>query len=272
MVKRRTLLLITEGTSDANALVAPLQKLLDGVQIGDFQVRCDVTTARLFAKDFRQKHRFSPKWNIGQTVDGLIDEYLTQQVKEVTSLGWVAHLTDLDGAYIPDTGILQGPATMSGRLYSTTSIMSPDRDATLRELAEKRRCIDLLVDGKADYRRPIKRSEEWAVPYRLFYMSRNLEHALYGIVHDLDMEEKEDHASNFAMNNLAPGAFRPVLDAMAQMHGGMPDWSSSWAYARDRATFHSLEQGSNLKWVEEFVRTTTARPVPLTQTGRKDSN
>lgn len=87
MPKRRTLLLITEGTSDANALAAPLQKLLNEVRLGDFQVRCDVTTARLFPDDFEGKHHFNPGWNVGQTVDGLVDEYLAQQGREATSLG-----------------------------------------------------------------------------------------------------------------------------------------------------------------------------------------
>ena len=44
MPKRRTLLLITEGTSDANALAAPLQKLLNEVRLGDF--KSDATSPR----------------------------------------------------------------------------------------------------------------------------------------------------------------------------------------------------------------------------------
>ena len=41
MAKKKTLLLITEGTSDANALAAPLQNLLSTVIFGDS--KSDVT-------------------------------------------------------------------------------------------------------------------------------------------------------------------------------------------------------------------------------------
>lgn len=260
MARRRTLLLITEGTSDANALVAPLQNLLEGVRVGDFQVRCDVTVARLFPAGFRRDHGFTPGWDVGRTVDGLVDEYRTRESKSVESLGWIVQLTDLDGAYIPDEAVGQ-EAGLTGRRYSTTGIVSPDRDATLAELAEKRRCIDFLVDTKTDYRRA-SRKQTWRVPYRLFYMSRNLEHALHGIDGDLDRDEKDDFASNFASDNLDPSAFRTSLERASRRHGDSPDWESSWRYARDQNALHSLESGSNLAWIEDFVATHTAGLAP----------
>lgn len=260
MAKRKTLLLITEGTSDANALVAPLQNLLDNVRVGDFQVRCDVTVARLFPAGFRQDHGFTPNWNIGQTVDKLVDEYRTRESKSVESLGWIVHLTDLDGAYIPDDTVEQD-ASLERREYSTTGIVSPDRKATLAELAEKRRCIDILVDAKTDYCRPSKK-QIWHVPYRLFYMSRNLEHALHGVDGDLDRDEKDDFASEFAADNLDPATFRINLEQAEKRHGNMTDWKSSWLYARDRTTCHSLESGSNLIWIEDFVSSHTAGLIP----------
>lgn len=261
MARRKTLLLITEGTSDANALVDPLQNLLGKVRVGDFQVRCDVTVARLFAADFRRKHDFSPEWNIGRTVDALVDEYLARESKSRESLGWIAHLTDLDGAYIPDEAVTQQDG-LPRRRYTDTGIASPSRAATLEEMAEKRRCIDLLVDRKTDYRRASAGRGIRAVPYRLFYMSRNLEHALHGVSRDLGQDEKDDFASDFAEANMDAAVFRATLDEAARRHGGMPDWESSWEYARDRTAFHSLEPGSNLKWIEEFARSHAAGLIP----------
>ncbi|NEG89473.1 hypothetical protein [Bifidobacterium aerophilum] len=260
MPRRRTLLLVTEGTSDANALAAPLQNLLNGVRIGDFQVRCDVTTARLFPDGFKREHGFTPDWNVGRTVDGLIDEYLIREGKSATSLGWIAHLTDLDGAFIPDSAVGQD-VSLTHRAYRATGIISANREATLTQLAEKRRCIDLLVDEKTDFRRKTKKNEAWSVPYRLFYMSRNLEHALHGIVDDLSQDEKDDFASDFASANLDPAMFRRSLEQAAQRHGDMPDWKASWEYARDRSTCHSLESGSNLKWISDFVASCSAMSV-----------
>ena len=257
MPKRRTLLLITEGTSDANALAAPLQNLLNTVRIGDFQVRCDVTTARLFPNDFNEKHGFVPGWNVSRTVDGLVDEYLTRENREATSLGWITHLTDLDGAFIPDSMVVQDDS-LNRRAYSDTGIASPDRSSTLAEMAEKRRCIDMLVDEKTDYRRRIKKHEAWRVPYRLFYMSRNLEHALHGLVGNLSQEEKDGFASDFAEANIDPTVFRRSLDQAARRHGGAVSWDDSWTYARDRSSCHSLESGSNLAWITDFIASTAA--------------
>ena len=243
---------VKEGTSDANALAAPLQNLLSAVNFGDFQVRCDVTTARLFSKDFEEKHGFKPGWDVRVTVDRLVDEYLTRESKEPTSLGWIAHLTDLDGAYIPDANITTD-STLEDRAYSLTGIVSPDADVTRTEQAEKRRCIDMLVDQKTSFQRNIKKTEDWRVPYRLFFMSRNLEHALYGIINSLGSDDKEDHAARFALNNSNQTVFKTKLDNMAQQYGNSASWEESWQYARDRSTCHSLVAGSNLKWIEDFV-------------------
>lgn len=260
MPKRRTLLLITEGTSDANALAAPLQRLLNKVRLGDFQVRCDVTTARLFPDDFEEKHHFKPGWNVGQTVDGLVDEYLAQQGREATSLGWIAHLTDLDGAFIDDSLVAQD-SSLDHRAYSTNGIISPSRSATLAELEEKRRCINILVDDKKDFRRSIKRREAWEVPYRLFYMSRNLEQALHEVAENLSDDEKAGFAADFAEDNADPAVFQANLERAAQRHGGMPSWKDSWEYARDMSSRHSLESGSNLKWITDFVSNYGAKVV-----------
>lgn len=258
MARRRTLLLITEGTSDANALVAPLQNLLDGLRVGDFQIRCDVTTARLYPQDFKGKHGFAPYPNIGRTVDGLVDEYVSQNLGSVTGLGWIAQLTDQDGAYIPDEAVHEAGGT-AGRAYSDHGVTSPNRAATLAEMAEKRRCIDFLVDRKTQYRRSIKRTADWVVPYRLFYMSRNLEHGLYGMGDVRDPDEKDLLAAGFAMRNMEPDIFRETLEQAAARHGRMPDWESSWGYARESDTFHSLQSGGNLKWIEEFAAGNEAR-------------
>ncbi|MBT1162886.1 hypothetical protein [Bifidobacterium sp. SO1] len=267
MPKRRILLLLTEGTSDANALAAPLQKLLNEVRLGDFQIRCDVTTARLFPNNFKGKHHFIPGWNVGLTVDGLVDEYLAQQGREATSLGWVAHLTDLDGAFIDDSLVTQD-TSLDRRIYSPTGIISPNRLATLTELEEKRRCIDILVK-KTNFQRSIKKNkkteEAWKAPYRLFYMSRNLEQALHEITENLSDEEKDDLAAGFAEDNADPAVFQANLEQAAKRHGDMPSWEASWKYAKDMSSRHSLESGSNLKWITDFVSNYGAKVVRTTK-------
>lgn len=259
MPRRKRLLLIVEGTSDANALQAPLEGLFTGATIGTHEVRCDVMTAKLFPASFEKNHGFSPTPNIQRTMGELVDEYISAH-GQVTDLGWIAHLTDLDGAYAPDSAVLTGNQK-HGVIYGPTTITVPNRNHQLEILAEKRRCIDELIEHPADYERRIKTHELWHVPYRLFYMSRNLEHALHGIADACEQDEKEDYAAQFAEDNLDPHTFRASLQSAANAHGGASSWKASWDYVRNRSTFHSLSSGSNLIWMEDFIRNNQAHTV-----------
>lgn len=97
------------------------------------------------------------------------------------------------------------------------------------------------------------------VPYRIFYMSRNLEHAFLGRAQNLSDAQKERYAAllNAKFEN-DDKLFARVIEKLWNMHGSL-DWSDSWQYVREGC--HSLERGSNFHLLDEFL--TSTEPVQL---------
>lgn len=84
------------------------------------------------------------------------------------------------------------------------------------------------------------------IPYRVFYVSRNLEHALMGIEESCDQERKEKLGVAFGERfGLLPEAFLRLLEKIS----AGKDYRETW---RDVAKgLSSLQRGSNLDLVLE---------------------
>ena len=82
----------------------------------------------------------------------------------------------------------------------------------------------------------------WKLPYSIYFMSCNLDHALYGKLNSTD-EEKEKDAYMFAKKyrNDIPGFLTYIKDSDFSVG---PDYKESWKYITD--DLHSLERHTNL--------------------------
>ena len=90
------------------------------------------------------------------------------------------------------------------------------------------------------------------IPYRLFYVSRNLEHAFRGRTDNLDAQHKQSGAIKLADRfTRDPNLFSTTLQSLRRIHGNPATWEESWRYAMQ--DFHSLERGSNLAFVEPYL-------------------
>ena len=90
------------------------------------------------------------------------------------------------------------------------------------------------------------------VPYRLFYVSRNLEHTFLGKIGNLDARQKQSGAIKLADRfTRDPDLFSTTLQSLRRIHGNPSSWEESWQYAMQG--LHSLERGSNLAFVEPYL-------------------
>ncbi|MBT1179632.1 hypothetical protein [Bifidobacterium vespertilionis] len=252
MARKRLFLLVVEGPTDADRLADPLANALSrtvDVRI----VKGDMTTARLFPDAFRDATGIRPSRNPVNTVSELVSDYLERHSLSWTDLGYVAQVTDLDGCFAPDDAVGAGANRNGAVEYRPDGILAPDVDRLLKVRAEKRSCT-LVLASASELRRSTKKTEAWVVPYRLFFMSRNLEHALDGNGGNLDDGAKESLAADFAEEYADdPQAFRALLRTLNGLAGDPAGYAESWDWAADRNAMHSLERGSNLYWVFDWV-------------------
>ena len=137
----------------------------------------------------------------------------------------------MDGAYIPDENIVEDPDATKP-YYSTTDIRTCNKVGIENRNRQKRDNLNRLTSI----------SQVWKIPYSVFYMSSDLDHALYGKLNSTD-DEKEHDAFYFSMkykNNL-PLFIQFISESEFSVCN---DYKESWRFIK--GALHSLERHTNL--------------------------
>ena len=174
-IRKKIVLLIVEGKADEAAL-APLIKKI--VQKEDILVKLcegDVTSKIYSAKE----------QNVVSEVGRKVSESITYNKIKKADILQIVHVIDTDGAYIEDKYIFE--ENCSGFIYSEKGITAPRKENVIRRNQIKSKAMDNLV----------ARNYIMDIPYRVFYMSCNLDHVLYN-ERNLDDRRKVDMADDFA--------------------------------------------------------------------------
>ena len=143
----------------------------------------------------------------------------------------IIHITDMDGAFIPNDAVVEDAAAVKP-LYSVTEIRTQRKSGIENRNRRKRECLNRLSSA----------SRIWGVPYQIYYMSCNLDHALYGKLNSTD-DEKEDDAFAFAKKyrDDIPGFMKYISESDFSVIRSYPQ---SWQYIREE--LHFLERNTNL--------------------------
>lgn len=137
----------------------------------------------------------------------------------------------MDGAYIDDSNILQGNSTEI--IYSIENISCRNTQKAKDRNKHKREMIDYLLACDN-----IK-----GIPYRCYYLSSNLDHALYNQL-NLSDELKSQYAQAFYEQFMGKESlFIKFLD-MEVVNGVPESFIASWRYIRKE--LHSLQRHTNL--------------------------
>ena len=217
MTRKKIVCVIVEGPSDDDALGVVFSKFYSKDEVHVEVMHCDITT------DFGRTPIVSKIGNV-------VKSYAGHTFKQ-SDFRQIIHIVDMDGAYIPDENIVEDPDATKP-YYSTADIRTCNKVGIENRNRQKRDNLNRLISI----------SQVWKIPYSVFYMSSNLDHALYGKLNSTD-DEKEHDAFYFSMkykNNL-PLFIQFISESEFSVCN---DYKESWRFIKE--ALHSLERHTNL--------------------------
>lgn len=220
LARKKIVLVFVEGPSDDVALGTALNQIYDNDSVhihiihGDITTQKGVTSNNIIAKMGNEVRRFANS-----------NHYTTKDFKQII------HIVDTDGAYIPNDKVIEDQ-NCKETLYHSDGIHTKDVVGMIARNTQKRDNLYRLRScGKI-----------WNVPYRVYYMSCNLDHVLYNKRNSTD-DEKENDAYTFAkMYKNKIGEFVKFLcDSEFSVK---EDYKKSWDYIEK--DMNSIERHTNL--------------------------
>ena len=170
------MLFIVEGQSEMNALY-PIMKN---------RFRPDQVLFHIYKGDLTVK-------NYGQgtpvkEVEKILNEEMHKYGLTRTDIREVIELTDTDGIFLPDEAIMFSEEA-SHIQYTDDGVFTAYPDSILERNSKRRKNLEVLITTHE-----LKRG----IPFRVYYLSRNIEHALYGIDRGVSDNRKTDLAYEFS--------------------------------------------------------------------------
>ena len=220
MARKKVVLVIVEGPSDDTALGIGLSQVFDKNTIYIHIMHGDITT-----KDGINSA------NIVSKIGNVVREYAKSQHYRANDFKQIIHIVDTDGAFIPDEKIF-GDADLNEVIYDSDGIYTVDVESIKGRNVQKR---DNLY--KLRTQRTI-----WNIPYRVYYMSCNLDHVLYDKRNSSD-DEKESDAYKFA--RAYKGRKQEFIDFLCgSIFSVNVDYKKSWEFIERE--MNSIERHTNI--------------------------
>jgi len=220
VARKKIIFVIVEGPSDEEALGVILNRFYDQNAVHVHIMRKDITSE----KGVRPSNIFS---KMGDE----IRRYTRENHFEKKHFQEIIHLVDMDGSYIPNENIVEDEAAVKP-VYSETQIRTCNKEGVEERNLQKRGNIDKLCSCR----------EIWTVPYRVFYMSCNLDHVLYNKLNSSD-EDKENDSYQFAKRyrDNVPEFVEFITESEFSVMNG---YKESWDFIKKE--LRSLQRYTNL--------------------------
>ena len=220
LARKKVVLVIVEGPSDDTALGIVLNQIFDKDSVYVHIMHGDITTRKGVHSD-----------NIVAKIGDEVRAYAKSKHYSVKDFKQIIHIVDTDGAYIPDEKIIFIPE--SNKLsYESDGIHTLYQQEIIERNKQKTGNLYRLRGT----------GQIWNVPYRVYYMSCNLDHVLYNKRNSSD-EEKEADAYAFAKKykNDIEGFVSFICDSNFSVNG---DYKESWTHIETE--MNSIERYTNL--------------------------
>lgn len=220
MARKKIVFVIVEGASDDMALGNTLSQVFDKESVHVHIMHEDVTTRTGVTSQ-----------NIVSKVGNEIRAYASSHHYRANDFKQIIHIVDTDAAFLLEEKILEEPQCEK-LSYRDDGIHTND---VRKVVSRNKQKVENLYRLRSC-------NEIWGVPYRVYYMSCNLDHVLYDKRNSTD-EEKEQDAYAFAKrykNNV--GAFMDyVCKSPFSVRG---EFKESWDFIEEG--MRSIERYTNL--------------------------
>ena len=220
LARRKIVFVIVEGPSDETALGIALNQVFDRESVhvhimhGDITTRAGVDSQNIVAK-----------------VGNEVKVYATSNHYKPADFKQIIHIVDTDAAYLAEDKVLEDSACVE-LSYQDDGIHTND---VSKVVARNKQKTDNLYRLRSC-------GNIWGVPYRVYYMSCNLDHVLYDKRNSTD-EEKENDAYAFAKKykNDVDAFMNYMCESAFSVKG---DFKDSWEFIEQ--DMHSIDRYTNL--------------------------
>lgn len=222
MARRKIVLVIVEGPSDADSLELYFSKFFDSNTVHMKIMYGDITSKRGINQS-----------NIKARLGNEIKVYAENNHFKAADVQQIIHLVDMDGAFVDDSVIIEDE-TKDKFLYTLESVIVPNRQVAIERNEHKRENLNTLSS---------RTSVMWNnIPYKIYYMSCNLDHVLHDKPNATDEEKKANSLDFTEMYYDDINAFIKFISEST--FSQCTDYKESWDYIKQDK--HSLERNSNL--------------------------
>ena len=219
MTRKKIVFVIVEGPSDETALGVVLNRIYDSNSVYIHVIHGDITTKNGVSSD-----------NILSKIRAEITGYAKSNHYKKSDFKEIIHLVDMDGAYIPDKNIIED-TSVTETVYSLTNITTSNKSNIIERNHQKSANINKICTCPTI----------WNIPYRVFYMSCNLDHVLHNKINSTDAEKRCDSrkfAEQYKDNVQKFLLFISDSDFSVKM-----PYKESWQFIKQE--LHSLERHTN---------------------------
>lgn len=244
--RRRTIIIIVEGQSEMEALSNIISVLFDDYYNGLFNVEFVITGG-----DVTSEKGIMPR-NIENWISvQCIQKFLSKMYLEAEDIDHIIQFTDLDGAYIDDSCIVED-YKIDSVCYTEDCIRAKKKKDIIKRNERKRKNLDYLssIEQFSIYKNTLKIAD---IPYQIFFFSSNLDHFLYG-EQNLDDNKKVSSAIDFSVR-ISPNEFESMLiegGSLQRFAMEEKGYKESWDFAKDSK--NSLQRLSNIRVLIEEIQ------------------
>lgn len=225
MATKKIVFIIVEGPSDSDALGLLFDRIFSSNTVFVHITHMDVTTSIDSSGNYVRGR------TILNRVGNIVETYMNAYHKRSSQFKEIIHITDMDGAYIPqDTVVFDSNAKKAK--YEGDKILTAKVKAIQERNSQKRGCLDKLSTTPKIHN----------IPYHIYYMSCNLDHVLHN-KRNLSNGEKESLARAFSKKyrDDIPSFIRFINDSKISVSGSFLE---TWAFIKEG--LNSLERHTNL--------------------------
>lgn len=229
----RNFIAVVEGEWDAESLAA-IKDMCAEMKVHFHKVGSDITSNMAYNRS-----------NIVAQLTEHVRQYIGEAKIQPGSLVGIMHVMDTDGAYIPQENVLEDPeAPEHGIIYGEDCMRCRYPQVTRWRNERKGQLMERLSGL------PHLTLERRRIPYQCYYMSRNLEHVLYGNADNLTRKEKARLASGGEPWKIDPVKLEALFLSSDVCVPGT--YSETWNFIHEG--MHSLERHSNMHFAFDFLR------------------